>query len=124
MFRRARTPGPDHPITAEPYHGLVRVTAGSRVIAESREAIRLKEANWPAIYYLPADSLRDASVQFSYQKDWCPYKGMARRFHLRFGDGKVIQNAGWTYVRARPAGEAILDRLAFMPGAVTIEAAP
>ena len=46
-------PGPDHPITITPFDGKVVVRAAGQVIAETTHALTLKEASYPAVYYIP-----------------------------------------------------------------------
>ena len=48
-----RLPGPDHPITISANPRRIRVTAGDTVIAETTQALSLKEASYPAVQYVP-----------------------------------------------------------------------
>ena len=48
-----KIPGPDHPITIEPNTSRVVVTLGGQVIADTREALTLREASYPAVQYVP-----------------------------------------------------------------------
>lgn len=48
-----RVPGPDHPITIEPNSARVRVSVAGRVIADTRDALILREASYPAVHYIP-----------------------------------------------------------------------
>lgn len=43
----------DHPITLEPTPGRVVVRAGEQTIADSRNAIALREADYPVVHYVP-----------------------------------------------------------------------
>ena len=51
--RTRLTPGPDHPITVERWPGHVVVRSGSVVIAETDRALELREAAYPAVFYVP-----------------------------------------------------------------------
>ena len=51
-------PGPDHPITVEPWPGHVTVRRGTVVIAETDRALELRESTYPAVYYVPLDDVR------------------------------------------------------------------
>ena len=53
--RTQMTPGPDHPITVEPWSGHVEVRPGSVVIAETDRALELCEAAYPAVFYVPIE---------------------------------------------------------------------
>ncbi len=44
-----KIPGPDHPITIEPNGGRVVVRVGGKVIADSKDALTLREAKYPAV---------------------------------------------------------------------------
>jgi uncharacterized protein (DUF427 family) len=48
-----KVPGPEHPITVEPNASRVVVSIGGRIIADSREALTLREANYPPVQYIP-----------------------------------------------------------------------
>ncbi len=48
-----KIPGPDHPITMQPDTHRVVVSVAGRVIADTRNALRLREANYPVVYYIP-----------------------------------------------------------------------
>ncbi len=51
--KTVRVPGPDHPITIEPNPARITVSIGGRVIADTREALMLREASYPAVHYIP-----------------------------------------------------------------------
>jgi uncharacterized protein (DUF427 family) len=118
-----KIPGPDHPITIKPADGRWRVLFGGRVIADSGEALILKEASYPPVVYFPRkDAVMDALARTQHATH-CPYKGDASYFSLR-ADGQVADNAVWTYETPYPAMEEIAGHLAFYPDKVTVEAVP
>ena len=118
-----KTPGPDHPITIKPAAGRWRVRFEGRVIADSGEALILKEASYPEVIYFPRkDVVMDALARTQHATH-CPYKGDASYFSLR-ADGHLADNAVWTYETPFPAMEQITERLAFYPDKVTVEAVP
>jgi uncharacterized protein (DUF427 family) len=51
--KRARVPGPDHPITIERNPARVVVMVAGRVIADTREAVTLREASYAPAHYVP-----------------------------------------------------------------------
>ena len=51
--RQPKIPGPDHPITVTPNKQRVLVRAGGALIADTREALTLQEASYPAVQYIP-----------------------------------------------------------------------
>src|ERR1700693_460278 len=47
-----KIPGPDHPITITPTKGRVTVVVNGTRVANTREALTLKEAGYPAVQYI------------------------------------------------------------------------
>jgi hypothetical protein len=48
-----KIPGPDHPITITLTNGRVTVTVNGKRVADTHEALTLKEAAYPAVQYIP-----------------------------------------------------------------------
>jgi len=48
-----RLPGTDHPITIERNPARVVVTVAGRVIADTRDALTLRESTFRAVQYIP-----------------------------------------------------------------------
>jgi hypothetical protein len=46
-----KIPGPDHPIAITPAREGITVTVAGRHIADTREALTLKEAGYPPVHY-------------------------------------------------------------------------
>jgi len=113
-------PGPDHPITITANPRRVRVSADGVMIAESTDALTLKEASYPAVSYLPRKDANMALLKRSERVTHCPYKGDANYFSI-VADGKTIENAIWTYEAPFPAMTEISGHLAFYPDKVKIE---
>jgi uncharacterized protein (DUF427 family) len=115
-----KLPGPDHPITISANPRRVRVTAGDVIIAETSDALTLKEASYPAVNYVPRKDANMAMLKRSERVTHCPYKGDANYFSI-VADGKTIADAIWTYEAPFPAMEEISGHLAFYPDKVKIE---
>ncbi|QOZ08668.1 DUF427 domain-containing protein [Bradyrhizobium sp. CCBAU 51765] len=115
-----KLPGPDHPITITPNPRRVRVTAGDIVIAETSKALTLKEAKYPAVQYVPREDTNMALLERTDRVTHCPYKGDASYFTVK-ADGKMLDNAIWTYEAPFPAMTEIAGHLAFYPDKVKIE---
>lgn len=115
--RQTREPGPDHPITIAPTLGRVTVTFAGRVVAETLEALTLREASYPPVQYIPRKDVDPALLRASTHKSWCPYKGEASYFSLSV-DGKDSENAIWTYEAPPAPVAAIKDYIAFYPDRV------
>jgi len=115
-----KLPGPDHPITITPNPRRVRVTAGDIVIAETINALTLKEAKYPAVQYVPRQDANMALLERTDRVTHCPYKGDASYYSVK-ADGKTLDNAIWTYEAPFPAMTEISGHLAFYPDKVKIE---
>ncbi len=115
-----KRPGPDHPITITANPRRVRVSAGGVVIAETADALTLKEANYPAVQYVPREDANMKLLKRTERVTHCPYKGDANYFSIE-ADGKTVENAIWTYENPFPAVAEISGRLAFYPDKVKIE---
>jgi uncharacterized protein (DUF427 family) len=115
-----KLPGPDHPITITANPRRIRVSTGGVVIAETRDALALKEASYPAVNYIPRKDANMALFARSDRVTHCPYKGDANYFSIN-ADGKTIENAIWTYEAPFPAMTEIAGHLAFYPDKVKIE---
>lgn len=112
-----REPGPDHPITVVPAGGRVRVTLGGTVIADSARALRLQEASYKPVLYIPREDADMAVLTRTDHATHCPYKGDASYFTINAG-GKTAANAVWSYEKPYPAMAAIAGHLAFYPDRV------
>jgi uncharacterized protein (DUF427 family) len=115
-----KLPGPDHPITIASNPKRVRVSAGGIVIADTAQALTLKEASYPAVQYVPRADANMALLARTDRVTHCPYKGDANYFSIN-ADGKTIENAIWTYEMPFPAMAEITGHLAFYPDRVKIE---
>jgi uncharacterized protein (DUF427 family) len=112
-----KIPGPDHPITVTPNAKRVVVTFGGHVVADSRHALTLKESTYPAVQYIPREDVDMALLERTAHGSECPYKGHANYFSIR-ADGKVAENAVWTYETPYPAVGPIKEHIAFYPNRV------
>jgi uncharacterized protein (DUF427 family) len=118
-----RIPGPDHPIAIEPASVRVRVSAGGHVIADTRQALVLREASYPPVFYIPRKDADMALLARTDHATYCPYKGDASYFSLPAGVDKA-ENAIWTYEAPYDAVASIGSHLAFYTDRVTIEELP
>lgn len=115
--RTIKIPGPDHPITIERNDKRVIVTVGGRAIADTRNALTLRESNYPPIQYIPRQDVDMAALERSATQTYCPYKGEAAYFSIP-GGGKRSTDAIWTYEAPYEAVAGIKDHLAFYPDRV------
>ncbi len=107
-------PDENHPITLERAPTTVRVLFEGHEIADSDDVIVLREASYPPVYYFPRDDVQMLFLRRTDKTTRCPYKGDASYFTI-YRDGKVIDNAVWTYEEPFPAVGQIGNRVAFYP---------
>jgi uncharacterized protein (DUF427 family) len=112
-----KIPGPDHPITIERSLKRVVVSVGGAVLADSRDALILREASYPAVQYIPRKDVDMTLLERSAHASYCPYKGDCAYFSIPSGGERAI-NAVWTYEAPYDAVAAIRNHLAFYPNRV------
>jgi uncharacterized protein (DUF427 family) len=130
--RPVLSPGPDHPITIErnPHRITVlmhppdalraeMVRADGSLLADSTNALTLREANYPPVQYIPRGDVDMARLQRSDHASYCPYKGDAAYFDI-VALGPEGKNAVWTYEQPYPAVAEIAGYLAFYPSIASI----
>jgi uncharacterized protein (DUF427 family) len=112
-----RVPGPDHPITIERNPVRITVSVGGRVVADTRDALTLREASYPPVQYIPRKDVDMSLLEKTQHSTYCPYKGDASYYSIPSGGTKSV-NAIWTYEAAFPAVSAINEYVAFYPDRV------
>jgi uncharacterized protein (DUF427 family) len=105
---------PDYRLDAEPAGVRVRVTFRGEVIADSRDAIRLVEGDYPPVFYFPRKDVNMERLARTAYQTYCPYKGHASYFSLRDGP----ENAVWSYETPYDEMMALKELLAFYPDEV------
>ncbi|WP_420997175.1 DUF427 domain-containing protein [Cupriavidus sp. 30B13] len=115
--KTVKIPGPDHPITiaANPRRVVVRI--GGVVVADSRAALTLQEASYPAVQYVPRADVDMARLQRTDHATYCPYKGDCSYYSIPAGGERAL-NAVWTYEHPYAAVAQIAGYLAFDPAKV------
>jgi uncharacterized protein (DUF427 family) len=109
-----KIPGPDHPITIERNPNRVVVSAAGRVVADSLDALTLREANYEPVQYLPRKDVDMTLLARAGHTTYCPYKGDCAYYSIPAGGERSV-NAIWTYEVPYAAVAAIKDHLAFYP---------
>jgi uncharacterized protein (DUF427 family) len=112
-----KIPGPDHPISIKPNSNRVVVSVGGRIIADTREALTLYEAHYPAVQYIPRKDVDMTLLARTEHSTYCPYKGDASYFSIPVGGDRSV-DAVWSYETPYPAVAGIKDHLVFYPDRV------
>ena len=116
-IRTVKTPGPDHPITITPTTRRVVVTAGGRVVADSRAALTLQEAAYAPVQYVPRADVDMTQLERTAHATYCPYKGDCAYYSVPGGGERAVDSV-WTYEQPYDAVAAIRDHVAFYPDRV------
>ena len=112
---------PEHRVTMKPAGVRVQVKFNGEIIADTKDAIRLDEADYPAVYYIPRKDVKMDRLVRSNHRTYCPFKGHASYYSLKDGP----ENAIWSYEQPYDEMTVIKERLAFYPDKVdAITAAP
>jgi uncharacterized protein (DUF427 family) len=112
-----KVPGPDHPITVEKNPDRVVVTVAGKVIADTRDALSLQEASYPAVQYIPPTDVDFSQLERTEHETYCPYKGDASYYSI-IPAGERGANAVWTYEQPYAAVSDIREHVAFYPDRV------
>ena len=112
-----KIPGLDHSISIEANPSRIIVTVGGKVIADTRAALTLCEASYPAVQYIPRRDVDMAALARSEHTTYCPYKGDASYYSIPAGGDRSL-NAVWTYETPFEAVAQIKDYVAFYPDRV------
>jgi uncharacterized protein (DUF427 family) len=115
-----KIPDPNHPITISPSRNRVRVRFGGELIADTSDALDLKESTYPVVHYIPRSAVEMNRLVKTDHSTHCPYKGDASYFSILAKDGTRIENAVWSYETPFPAMKEIAGYLAFYPNKVEI----
>jgi uncharacterized protein (DUF427 family) len=115
--KTVKIPGPDHPITIERNPARIVVTVAGRIVADTREALMLREAHYPPVQYIPRSDVDMTLLERTDHATYCPYKGDCAYFSIPLG-GERATNAVWSYEAPYAAVAVIKDHLAFYPDRV------
>ncbi len=119
MERTILRPGPDHPITVEPSDKHVTVSVAGHTVADTEHALELKEASYPAVFYIPLADVDESLLERTDHATYCPYKGDASYFSIPVA-GEAGTNAVWQYQQPYGPVAEIKDYVAFYDGRVEI----
>ena len=112
-----KVPGPDHPISIERNPARVVVSVADHVIADTRNALMLREADYSPVQYIPRADVDFSRLERTDHATYCPYKGDCNYYSVPSG-GKKSVNAVWTYENPYPAVGQIKGHVAFYPDRV------
>src|SRR5947209_4900428 len=115
--KQIKNPGPDHPISIQRNPARVVVSVAGRVIAETCNALALREADYSAVQYIPREDVDLTQLERTDHATYCPYKGDCNYYSIPAGGEKSV-NAVWSYEEPFPAVAQIRGHVAFYPDRV------
>jgi uncharacterized protein (DUF427 family) len=107
-----KVPDSDHPISIQRNPARIVVSVASRAIANTRNALTLREADYPPVHYIPREDVDLSQLKRTDRVTYCPYKGDCNYYSIPAG-GKKSMNSVWTYENPYPAVSRIKEHLAF-----------
>ncbi len=105
-------PSHPHAITIEKNPNRVTVAFHGTVIADTQQALVLKEGPLPPATYIPREDVQMSYLQRTDHSTHCPFKGDASYFSVSV-DGNIADNAVWTYEAPIDSVAAITNCLSF-----------
>jgi uncharacterized protein (DUF427 family) len=115
--KQIKLPGPDHPISIQRNPARVVVSVAGQVVADTGNALTLREADYLAVQYIPREDADFSQLERTDHATYCPYKGECSYYSVPAG-GKKSVNAVWTYENPYPAVAQIKGHVAFYPDRV------
>jgi len=115
--KQMKIPDSDHPISIERNPARVVVSVAGRVIADTRNALTLREADYSPVQYIPREHVDFTRLEKTDHATYCPYKGDGNYYSVPAGGEKSV-NAVWTYEDPYPAVAQIKGHVAFYPDRV------
>ena len=116
----SKSPGhqkwPEHRVLEHPVGERVTVELDGKLVADSRNVIRVEEDGSPARYYFPRGDVRMERFERTATTSQCPFKGVAHYFSVASDSGSAggkLEDAVWTYEEPFDEHQALKDRLAF-----------
>ncbi len=111
----ARDPG--RRMDYAPAGARVRVVFAGETVADTGNAVALREADYPVVYYVPRADARMDLMERSARATHCPFKGDASYWTLAAA-GRRAEDAVWSYEAPFDEARAIDGLLAFYPDKV------
>ena len=96
-----KIPDQSHPITIERNRHRITISIAGRVLADTHDALTLREANYPAVQYIPRKDVDMALLTRTDHVTYCPYKGDCSYFSIPLGGARRSTPYGPTGCRIR-----------------------
>jgi adenylate cyclase len=104
-------------IEIEPIDGHLVAEFAGLSLADSRQAMVLRETNLPSFIYFPRDDVAMDLLAPIDRQTFCPFKGNARHWRLE-ATGRTINPAAWSYEEPLEESVQLKDHIGFYASAV------
>ena len=115
--KKVKLPGPDHPISIQRNAARVVISVAGRVVADTDNALTLREADYPAVQYIPREDVDFSQLERTDHATYCPYKGDCSYYSIPAAGEKSV-NAVWSYEDPFPSVAQIKGHVVFYPDRV------
>ncbi len=102
----------EYHITFEPYDGRVTAMFNAKAVAESTNAMLLREGRYPPVIYFPREDVRMDLLIPTEHHTYCPFRGNSAYFDLEVGDRRA-ENIAWSYEEPYQDSYYIKNYIAF-----------
>lgn len=110
---------PDYAVEITPEHKRVTVKHGDRIIADSTDALLIRETKHADVWYLPRKDVDMSLLEPTEHSTFCPFKGHASYWSLATEDVRE-ENIVWSYEDPYDEVAGIRDYLSFYPQKVEV----
>ena len=113
------SPDPDHPLSITPTRRRVRASFAGHIIADSEEALVLREQGEPVWHFFPVEDVEMAYLGRTAHVVHCARKGDAATYTLTM-EGEILENVARLIEDPQPLAESLRGRVAFDPRRVDV----
>ena len=111
---------PEYAVTSEPTGQTVKIFYQGQIVAESQEALTVKETKHKDVVYLPRSGLHMEYFTSTDHSTYCPFKGHANYWTINV-DGHQDDNIVWSYEDPYPEVAELKDYVSFYTDRTSME---
>ena len=112
----SKSPGhrqhPEHVVREVRVNGRVQASVAGKVLADSRDVIKVEEDGAKDRYYFPRSDVKMDALERTDTTTRCPFKGTANYFSVNTA-AKHLQDAVWSYEDPYAEHQDLKGRVAF-----------
>src|SRR5437667_10150013 len=90
--KQIKNPGLDHPISIQHNRARVVVSVAGRVIADTRNALTLRGADYPPVQYIPREHVDFSQLERTDHATYCPYKADCKYYSAPAGGTTSVKS--------------------------------